>query len=78
MTLADPDGDMVADAEQLPPARVVELDPDSAHADKLARLPRPREVLEGVAAEPAGEDRLERRLLLLARALVEIEDPRPG
>ena len=59
-------------------ARVVELDRDRSHVEQVAGLPRPREVRERIAPEPAGVDRLERRLLLLPRPLVQVEDPHPG
>src|SRR4029079_18542015 len=42
-----------------------------------AGLPRPREVALRVAAEPAGEDGLERVALLHRTARVQIQDPRP-
>src|SRR4051812_33592726 len=77
VAVADPDADVVADAQPLAPARVVDLDLDGPHREELARLPRPREVLLGVAAEAAGVDRLERLALLARRALVEVERPRP-
>src|SRR5579871_689791 len=77
IAVADPHRDVVSDAQPLPPARVVELDSDLADAEEPALLPRPREVGERVAAESAGEDRLERRGLLVAGSFVEIEDPAP-
>src|SRR5581483_16201 len=56
---------------------VRDLDRDVAHGEAGRLLPRPREVLERVAAEPARVDRLERGALLAVRALVEVEDEAP-
>src|SRR3954452_11445925 len=73
-----PHGDVVAGAEP-PLLRVVlDLDGDGAHAERPARLPRPGEVNERLAAPRAGEDRLQRRPLALVRALVEVEEEVPG
>ena len=56
VAVADPDADAVADPQPLAPPRVVDLDLDRPDGDELARLPRPREVGRGVAAETTGED----------------------
>jgi hypothetical protein len=50
IAVVDPNRHAIANAEHLPALRMVELDLGAPHADQVARLPRPREVLEGVAA----------------------------
>jgi hypothetical protein len=77
VAILDPDVDVVADAKPLAPAGVLDLDPDRAHRDPLARLPRPGEVLGRVAAQLAGEDRFQRGALLSCGTRVEVEDPTP-
>jgi hypothetical protein len=76
--VADPNADVVADPEPLTAPRVVDLDLHRAYGEELAGLPRPWEMRLRVAAEPAGEDRLERVALLVGRAGGEVEDPAPG
>jgi hypothetical protein len=57
---------------------VVELDQSGTDTELAALLPRPREVLERVAAEATGEDRLERPPLAIVSALVDVEPEVPG
>src|SRR4051812_31501153 len=78
VAVADADADAVADAQPLAPPRVLDLELDRPHGDELARLPRPREVLQRVAAAPARVDLLDGAPLLVRRAAVHVEDPRPG
>src|SRR5439155_3559700 len=73
----DPHADRVADPEPPAARRVVDLDLRRTDSDEVARLPRPGEMLELLALEPAGPDLLERSVLLFATALVEVERPRP-
>src|SRR4051794_24784398 len=63
MTIADPDADAIADPQPLAAARVIDVDGDRPHRHELARLPRPREVADRVAAAAAGEDVLQRGAL---------------
>ena len=58
VAIADPDADAVAYPQSLAMACVVDRDLDRSHGDKLARLPRPREVPLRVPPEPTGEDSL--------------------
>src|SRR3954451_24186453 len=75
--IADPDADPVADAQPLPPPRVLDLELDRPDAHEVARLPGPREVLQRVPAAPPRPDLLEREPLLVGGAAVEVQDPRP-
>src|SRR3954453_5097576 len=59
MAVADADTDAIADAQPLAAAGVVDVDDDLAHGHEFARLPRPGEVTDRVAAAAAGEDLLQ-------------------
>jgi hypothetical protein len=78
MAVADAHAEVIADAQPLAAARVIDVDHDCSHGHELARLPRPRDVTDRVAATAPGEDLLQRRALRVVGALVEIEDPGPG
>ena len=71
--LPDSDRDLAAGAEPAAPGRVVDLDRHRAHAQQVALLPRPRELLQGRSPEASGEDLLEGIALALVGALVEVE-----
>jgi hypothetical protein len=73
----DVDRDHVAHPEPLATRRVVELDQRRLHVEQVARLPRPREVLDLLAGDSPGPDLLERLMLVGRSALVEVEDPAP-
>src|SRR5207248_2371180 len=60
------------------PGLVRDLDLDGPHGDAHRVLPRPREMRQRIAAEPAGVDRLQRFPLRVVRPLVEIDDEAPG
>src|SRR3954471_7003616 len=77
VTIADANADAVAYPEALAMAGVLDVDLDRSYRDELARLPRPREMPKGVAAQPAGEDALKRGALLVGCRGVEIQRPRP-
>src|SRR5437764_6861285 len=78
MAIADSDSDLIANAKPLATARMVDDDLNRPHRDRVASLPRPREVPLRVAAEAAGEDVLECGTLLGGRLSVEVQDPGPG
>src|SRR5512139_231365 len=65
IAVVDPDADAIADAQQLAAPGVVDLELDRPHGDELAVLPRPGEVAQGVPAQTAGVEVLERRPLLV-------------
>ena len=47
VAITDPDAYEVTDSQSLPAPRVVDLDLDRSHRDKLAVLPGPWEVVHG-------------------------------
>ena len=77
VTIADANAGAVAYPEALAVPGVLDVDLDRSYRNELARLPGPREMPKGVAAQPAGEDTLERGALLLGGRGVEIQRPRP-
>src|SRR5215208_123685 len=77
VAVADPDADAIADAQELPPPGVLDLDLDRADRDQLTLLPGPREVVLGIAPQVSGEDGLEGLALQIAGRRIEIENPGP-
>src|SRR5204862_120948 len=65
----DAHADRLADPEPPAAGRVVDLDPCRLDAQRITRLPRPREVLAHVAAERARENLPERLVLVCIAAL---------
>jgi hypothetical protein len=65
---------LIANAKSLTTARMVDDDLDRPHRDKLACLPRPREVPLRVAAQALGEDVLKCGTLLGGALSVEGPD----
>jgi hypothetical protein len=68
--LTNPHRHLGAGAKPSAAGAVVDLDPDRAHGQQVARLPRPRELLERRAAELSQEDPGERGALALVAALM--------
>src|SRR5439155_17649838 len=68
---------VIADPQALAPRLVHDLELDRPHRDLLARLPRPREMLQRVAAERARVDALERGALRLVAARVHVQHEAP-
>src|SRR5262249_33625689 len=66
------------DAEPLAPRRMVDLDHRRCDADDVPFLPDPGCMLVDVAAPRAEEDPLERGVLPVVRAVVDVEEHAPG
>ena len=76
--VTDSHGDVIADPQPLTPWLVGDLDLDRPYLEAFRLLPRPREVLQRVAAEPSRVDALERLPLRFAGGVSTYSTKRQG